>query len=416
MLYRENGQYVRAEKKKALSNSYTSVRRLESEDIQAAEYLKGVIIPVRQGAKGSLDYGGVVTNEGIFVKSSMIPGWVTGWYDDYQCVESDQTAVYCGRMIGHWGHFLLECATRLWYFLEHDDRSYIYVFIVREGNSPPIEGNFRQFFDLLGIWDRLVFLNQATRYQRVVVPDRSFQYKNFYSPKYISVFDRVVNNALDIEWKEAFSKKLFLSRSCFERARESEAGLDMLQNYFEKNGYEVIYPENVPLSKLIHKLQSAQECASESGTAAHNFLFCKTGQDVIVAERQSVVNEAQVSIDITRRLNTVYVDSHLTLDYKTQPCFLYYTSYMQRITMDRGYLPPDPSFISIEYLRDGFVFYKNACQKMLTEASSNVIFSENEMRCLDEAVHDSRCTLETLGVPLALSVPKTFRRNSELSP
>lgn len=413
MPFRINKQYVRTGKRKALGSSYASVRRLKNEDIGTSEYLKGTIIPVRRGAKASLDYGGVITNEGIFVRSSIVPGWVTGWYNDYQCVDSNQTAVYCGRMIGHWGHFHLECVTRLWYFLEHDDGNCVYVFIVREGSTAPIEGNFRQFFKLLGIGDRLVFLNQATRYQCVIVPDRSFQYKSFYSSKYSSVFDRVINNALNIEWKEPFSERLFLSRSCFERARESEAGLDMLQNYFEKNGYEVIYPESTPLLELIHKLQAAQECASESGTAAHNFLFCKTGQHTVVAERQSVVNEAQISIDIVRSLNTVYVDSHLTLDYAIQPCFLYYTSYMQRITMDRGYLPPDPSFISVEYLKDGLVFYKNACQKIHTAPSSKVKFSESEIRCLDEAVHDSQRTLENLGVPFTLPVSKMFRRSSE---
>ena len=404
MSYSVDCRYIRNEKANCLKASYVSMVKLERNILEAEEYECGTIIPIRQEAKSSLDCGGVVTNDGKFVRSSIVPGWVTGWYDDYECIESDRTAVYCGRMIGHWGHFLLECVTRLWFFLEKDDPNYVYVFIVKEGSEPPIEGNFLQFFELLGIWNRLMFLNEATRYRRVIVPERSFQYKRFCSPQYVAVFDRVIDNALILKIDGSFSDKLYLSRGCFERALQSEVGLKMLDDYFAENGYEIIYPENISLIELIHRLNAAHTCASESGTTAHNFLFCRNKHRVIVVERQSVVNEAQASIDIVRKLRTIYLDSHLTLDCDIQPCFLYYTTYMKHMTENLGYKPPDQVYTSVETLKKNLYFYAVAYQKMHAKQSANIVFKDHEVRCLEEAMHESQELLNALGFKLSVPI------------
>ena len=35
-------------------------------------------------------------------------------------VYKDEKVVYCGYLVNHWGHFLIEAVTRLWYFMERD--------------------------------------------------------------------------------------------------------------------------------------------------------------------------------------------------------------------------------------------------------------------------------------------------------
>ena len=234
-------QYLRPVKAEKLYDAFnkTEYRR----GLTSEEYIKATILPVRREECGKPDLGGAVDRNGEYIISSVTPGWASGWYDDYQCTYCEYTAVYCGRMIGHWGHFLLESITRLWFFLEHDDPSYTYVFIVDEGTSPPIIGNFRQFFELLGIIDRLVFLNKPTQYNKVIIPGRSFQSNRFYYQEYSDILDRVIYNSYRTVTACSLEKRIFLSRRYFDRAVKSEVGLEMLDSFFSRNGYNIIYRE-----------------------------------------------------------------------------------------------------------------------------------------------------------------------------
>ncbi len=346
-------------------------KRLHScEKVQSFE--KAVILPVRKGEFRNHDFGGVLRRDGTLVEDSLIPGWITGWYDDYdQLVYSKRAVVYCGRMIGHWGHFLLETITRLWFYLKYDTPELLYVFTVSEGSEAEIEGNFKLFFDLLGLGNRILYLNQATQFDYVIVPERSFQFKRFYSKQYIEVLDKVIVRAIELQKRSLYNKRIYLSRGQFSRALESEVGLDLIDNFFKKNGYEVLYPEQLSLIELINALFYASECASESGTAAHNFLFCNQSQHTYVFERQPAINEAQVSIEVSRHLNSIYIDAFLPLMRKNEPSFLYYSEHMKRFAISRGMLPPDDKYLccekKIEYCR----IFKTLYNKMYITPLSN---------------------------------------------
>ena len=142
------------------------------------------------------------------------------------------------------------------------------------------------------------------------------------------------------------------------------------------------------LAELIVRLQAADECASESGTAAHNFLFCRTGQRVMIMERQTVVNDAQTSIGQVRALHTTYVDSHLTVKpiyTGAGPFFLYYTPWMELLSEDRGYSPPEQRFRSRTYIEKCLHDFEAAFRK-IHNASRPVSGSiSRHEECLTEA-------------------------------
>lgn len=351
--------YMRPLKSAVLSESQNNIRLRDCSN--ATSYIHGKILPRRlpdhvvAHGRDRFGKGGVIDSKGHYVDSSAITGWFMSKYDCSDCLFIDKTVVYCGYIVRHWGHFLLETVTRLWYFLEHDRPDYLYAFVVNCGADTSISGNIKEFFDLLGILDRIVVLNEPTEFQEVIVPDRSFEYSDFYSPLYTRIFDQVCNNALMRKQDTGCCKKIYLSRGKFEKALDTESGLDMLDNYFSKNGYEIVYPEEVHLTDLIVKLRNAEECAAESGTVAHNFLFCCDNQSVIIVERQMLVNDAQASIDYVRSLHTTYIDGHLTI-YPVMPgsgpYFLYYTRQFADFTANRKYSPPDAKYVSDKYLRN----------------------------------------------------------------
>jgi hypothetical protein len=306
-------------------------------------------------------------------------------------------------MIGQWGHFLLETITRLWFFLEYDHPSFVYVFIVRDGTTPPIVDNFKQFFELFGIGNRLVFLNTPTQYQKVIVPQRSFQYKRFYSSHYARILDKVIQTALKSNSSIPRADKIFLSRSSFEKARRTEVGLDMLDNYFMRNGYEIIHPECLSLVDLIIKIYFSTQCTAESGSVAHNFLFCHSEQNTVVIERQTIVNDAQTSIDRVRELNTKYIDGHLTIFpiyTGAGPFFLYHTPCFEKYTDDMGYLSPLPKYKSTIYLKKYLEHYLKIYGEIYKDSFPFIGDIDRFLESLTEAQLDTQCIFEKHGVEM----------------
>ncbi len=391
MVHHTNLAYLRPTKRRKTEECYQQIEfRLH---LNAYEYHHATILPIRKGPTSKLDCGGVIDNEGEYILSSVIPGWASGYYDDYTCEYECKTVVYCGRMIGQWGHFLLETITRLWFFLEHDDPSYEYILIVRENTNPPVQDNFLEFFRLLGISDRLRFLSVPTQFETVLIPERSFQYKRFLSPRYKSIIDRVVRNACRYSLEMGYPDKIFLSRSSFPKAQRTEIGLSYLDHYFQNNGYELLHPEKLRLMQLICMFSRASCLATESGTVAHNILFCNNHQDILIIERQCLINEAQLSIDCVQDLHATYVDGNLMVYPVTLgggPFFLYDTPEMEQMTEDLSMLPPDSCYQGDEYTLACLQRYMAIYDE--TKDSRASINPEKNIELFDEA------RAETIGI------------------
>jgi len=278
--------------------------------------------------------------------------------------------VYCGALIRQWGHFLIESVSRLWYYLENDETIDRYVFISNDqyfNSKDSISGNYREFFELLGIWDILDVVSVPTSYREVLIPELGYSRKYHYSDAYKSVFDNVVEKALlsFSESEEAY-QRVFLSRSKLKKANQSECGLDMLDNYYSKNGYTVLYPEKISLRKLIWYMNSADVCAAESGTLPHNFLFCKDNKKVEIIERQTTVNEIQANIDQIKNFDVTYIDACFMIypvSAGAGPFFLAYTRQFEDFTRDNGFLPPDPEYLSDKYLKKNLKKYMDVFKR-----------------------------------------------------
>ncbi len=118
-------------------------------------YNDSTILPLRKNKESNLLFGqgGVVDGNGKYIDSSSIALRFEGAYPFDDAIYRDETVVYCGLFVTHWGHFLVESVSRLWYFLEHDDGVSKYVFVVEENTNLKVAGNFLRFFELLGVAD-----------------------------------------------------------------------------------------------------------------------------------------------------------------------------------------------------------------------------------------------------------------------
>ncbi len=358
--------YLRPKKAEALKKWYDAPVEIRQEPaIWQGE--QATILPLRRDPSFGLLFGkgGVVDCQGQYVDLSAIPGRVQDAYPFQAPDCREETVVYCGYMVNHWGHFLIEGVTRLWYFLEQDASVDKYVFFLDEGEQRQIQGNYREFFQLLGIWDKLEFINRPTTFRRVIVPELGIHMRQGYTPKLLGVFDRIAENVRpQPDWETP--EKIYFSRSQFQKGQPFEFGFDALDNFFAKNGYTILYPEKVPLSRMIHYIRSCQVVATLSGSLPHNMLFGRSGQKVEIIERLVISDDNQTDVNRMRDLDVVYVDANIpvyTIDF-VGPFIMGCTPELQRFAQDRGYQPPDDRYLTKKHYKSCFVRYIKSYQDL----------------------------------------------------
>ncbi len=358
--------YLRPKKAEALKKWYDAPVEIRQEPaIWQGE--QATILPLRRDPSFGLLFGkgGVVDCHGQYVDLSAIPGRVQDAYPFQAPDCREETVVYCGYMVNHWGHFLIEGVTRLWYFLEQDASVDKYVFFLDEGEQRQIQGNYREFFQLLGIWDKLEFINRPTTFRRVIVPELGIHMRQGYTPKLLRVFDRIAENVRpQPDWETP--EKIYFSRSQFQKGQPFEFGFDALDNFFAKNGYTILYPEKVPLSRMIHYIRSCQVVATLSGSLPHNMLFGRSGQKVEIIERLVISDDNQTDVNRMRDLDVVYVDANIpvyTIDF-VGPFIMGYTPELQRFAQDQGYQPPDECYLTKKHYKSCFVRYIKSYQDL----------------------------------------------------
>lgn len=357
--------YLRPKKATALRKWHTE-GFVKKEELNCDRYNDAVILPIKKQIDDGLQFGlgGVIDSKGMYVESSGIEKRVGGLYPHLVSKTENLRVVYCGYWIKHWGHFLIETVARLWYFLENDTDVDKYIFVSEENGETELFGNYLEFFKLLGIANKLEIINKPTKYSEVLVPELSYSRTHYYHDKYKKIFDCIAESAnRECEKTEWMPKKVFLSRSQFAKAKQTEMGLDFLDNYFLKNGYTILYPEKLSLTSLIHYLYNAEVCASASGTVPHNLLFAQTGKKTIIVERQTTINEIQANLDIICDLDVTYIDGHYSI-YPVLagygPYIFGYTINFEEFNESMGNVPPDNCYCISKY-------YKNALRLYLKE-------------------------------------------------
>lgn len=241
------------------------------DDLQIWQGQDAVIFPRRLVSREqySNGQGGVLDRDGSFVELSANPGRIGGIYPMEAPESRTETVVFCGYLYQHWGHFLVESTARLWYFLKNDPAVDRYVFFLDENMPRTVGGNFREFLELLGIWDKCEFITSPVRYQKVIVPEPAYLCMQYWSEEYIAVFDAAARNVVE---NPAWEKpdKIFFTRSHFAKDSGYEFGMDALDHFFRKNGFSVLAPEKMSLSQMIFTIRNAETVATISGTLPHN--------------------------------------------------------------------------------------------------------------------------------------------------
>lgn len=354
-----NYDYLRPKKAEALKLWHTEqFPKRQALDIWYGK--NATILPLRKIEEDHILFGrgGVVDSDGNYVKLSSLKDRIQYCYPHDSTDYHDKKVVYCGYLIDHWGHFLVEAVARLWYFLEQDATVDKYVFFLKEGEEREITGNYKEFFELLGIWNKLELINKPTTYREVIVPELGFQCRSYYSTKYLDIFDTVANNVKN-NTAYKYPNAIYFSRSQLIKNSYFEFGFEALDNFFHLNGYTILFPEKIKLSQMICYIRNADVVATVSGSLAHNMLFSSNKQKLIICERCVINNDFQANVNIMRELQTTYIDSNMPI-YTVSMCgpfIMGFNDNMKRFAVEHNLLFPAQKYYSEKYLKKCFVKY-----------------------------------------------------------
>lgn len=301
------------------------------------KYCNSTVLPVRFSENApTFGFGGCLDENGEYIEFSGIDNSFGGKYEFSECSFMDSKAVYLGTFIPQWGHFLLETCARIWYCLDEEPNVDKYLISITEGNKEQLVNNYREFFELLGIFDRILLINKPIKFKEVIIPDLGIRKSEYYSDEYGKVIDKIIENALSKKKVLTGSNGVFLSRS---KWKNNDFGSKTLDSFFKKNGFKIIHPETVRLTDLICLLNSSKISASISGSTAHNLLFLKSGSKAVMLERQAIPDAYFASIYLSRKINYTFIDAHISIlpvNSGGGPFIYCYNKYIDRFAKDEN--------------------------------------------------------------------------------
>lgn len=277
--------------------------------LQANKYEKAIVLPLLDRDKGFFK-GGVVDNNNKYIDISAINPSIQ--FDNYRIDDVERVdldVVYIGGFCNHYGHFLIEMCSRLWYVLQNNVSNVKLAYAT--ANNLPLSPVILDFMHMLGIKDeQLLHVTKITQFKSVIIPEVSTEAASFFTKEYKNIFDKVSAKISPI-----YHDKVYLSRTQFKKAQESEFGEDVIEKIFAQNGYTVIHPHLLSLKEQIAIFKGCKHFAFVSGTLGHNMLFAPEGSECVIINKTSLFNNMQCLVNELRNLKVTYIDCYLEFPY-----------------------------------------------------------------------------------------------------
>ena len=321
-----------------------------------------IILPVYQNFKynTSKGSGGVITSNGKYIQISaqLAYGMQNRVYGKYK-IEKDidyinEEVVYLNYFYKHWGHFIIDIVSRMWYLLNRENK-YKVVLTTYLNQDEKIDGQFLDFFTLFGIpKENIIIVNKPTRFKKVIIPETSIYPGKYYTKEYKLIFDNVLKHT---NLKAQVPSKIYLSRSNFSKANIKEKGEKEIEQFFNDNGYISIIPERLTLEEQIQYYYLSDEMVCLSGTLPHNLVFSKDNKKILILNKTYKLNKHQELINQMKSADVTYIDVHSSLfpiAYGKGPFLLKINNNLKKFAKDRNY--------TLKYIP--FYYLKNILKKI----------------------------------------------------
>ena len=221
----------------------------------------------------------------------------------------NEPVVYLGQIRNHWGNFLFDSITRLW-FVRDKTKAYKYVFLKTNIEVGEIHENCFRFLELFGISKEQIYLiEKPTWLLEVIVPNLDLCPFDNWHKEYLDTIQTVVNRAT--VFPDLTYDKVYFTRAKFAKKYKSDFGNELICDFFRINGFQIIYPEELTLDEQISVVNQCKVFASVCGAGAHNLIFSKNSPQTILVKRMDGYQEHQWFFDEMAGVEpVVYIDAY----------------------------------------------------------------------------------------------------------
>ncbi len=259
-------------------------------------------------------------------------------HEDIPYVDAD--AIYlCHLGKNNFGHFILEHMNRAWCLTDKKYQN-MKIVIVDEIGAGKVNDYIYVLLGLLGVKKQnIILLDKTTQFRNVFIPTPGFDLSTYWTDAYCNMWKYITNNVPDSKIYE----KIYVSRMAMPMDRHT-FGEETIQNIFAKNGYQIIYPETLPLKEQIALIKNCKYLAGCAGTALHLAFAMKEGGTVYQIKRNTPLQDnadTQYAINMNKGLNSVFiagsVESVPTDHWSLTPQIIGMTDYMKKFFDENGF-------------------------------------------------------------------------------
>lgn len=170
--------------------------------------------------------------------------------------------IFAGPLFDHFGHFLLESLSRLWFIKSRPDLPILWCPVSGQGVIKPW---MRAILDLLDVKNPIHILNAPTMVETLLVADDGYMIQTAMTELQRAAF--AVYPAKPV----TRGKKVWLSRAGLDSGRYLND--DVLERLLARSGWTLFRPEDHALPDQLAMLADAERIAGVEGSAFHSLMF-----------------------------------------------------------------------------------------------------------------------------------------------
>ncbi len=274
----------------------------------------------------------------------------------------DEDVLYIGFLRGHWGHFIVDSSIRMW-ALQPEIRCGKKILVSIEG----LQDLYKRLFEFWNINDSdVIILSDNKQYKSIYVPDISYYANHYITQDFLQPFKYISSKvSMDLPIYE----NIYLSRLHFcEKNAKKELGERAFQDTFEKNGYKVLYPEELDLKEQIWYYKNCKSIVATVGTIAHNVVWMKPGTELILLRRYPMEKGHQEAIDMVNDINCINLDVYAPKSSKAKSLMILNKEFMDFCNKKKIYVEKK-NFMN--EIRQRILFYVPLLYKIINKVKRN---------------------------------------------
>ncbi len=194
-------------------------------------------------------------------------------------------SLYLGICHYHFGHFLVQTLSRLWFLHESEITQFDHIVLLPLNDHIP--AFVYELFDILGVADRIISVNRLVQLEFVYLPAPALEY-----PSLVYQAINRVQHLFISRNKINYSKQaLFLSRTQLTPGHHRVIiGEHRLEQCLREEGFQIFYPEQHSIEEQIHTLAIHKTIIGFAGSALHTLILAGGQKNIIAYSARPIPN------------------------------------------------------------------------------------------------------------------------------